>query len=126
MKQLIYIGILFVILISGCVRVGAEKNLFKSSDMISKEAVVAEVFILEEGGSIHFWQESEQGIIGGSGRIFSHEHSDSLDNFTDFTITYCHTGQKIDTQLSYADAKLLHNMILENNQKRPLVIRLGF
>lgn len=124
MKHIIFIGVTLVILMLSCAGV-TDGDLFKSSGT-SHEGVVAEVFILEEDGSIHFWQESEHGIIDGSGRIFTHEHSDTLDNYTDFTVIYCHTGQKIDTQLSYADAKLLHNMMLENNQKRPLVIRLGF
>lgn len=125
MKQLMVIGVFFAMLLLGYGQVEDQEHIFKSSFISSEQNVVTEVFVIRADSSIHFWQETEHGVVGNN-RMFSHSHSDTADNYTEFTIQYCNTGRMTLTEISYADAKLLHNMMLEEELERPFMIRMSF
>ncbi len=105
------------------------ESLPETTPLMSREGVIMEVFILEKDGNIHFWQESAHGIIAESARHFSHEHINPSDStaYTTFKVTYCLTGKEVWDEVSYQDAKFIHNVMKQHKEiHAPVILKLDY
>lgn len=102
------------------------------SNVMAKDSSLIEVFVVDEHGRIHFWQETNKGrVVEGSKRYFQHVHP--LDSaaqgaraYKEFTIsTDLYQSVGVPMLVSYDEAKFLNNLLDSTKGLRLIVIKVA-